>query len=134
MGKEMDGFGKRSQMPRISVSCSLQACILYSFSSFILAPTFLSVFCKPAQPSMKCVGTFHHRNPITVVKQSKSSSSRIFGIDVNARAAESTPCYTWTTPVQLVGGLRAHREVKTARATELTSPFHRHLRRSLVKL
>ena len=75
VGKEMDAFGKRSQMLRISVSRSLQACTLYSFSSFILAATFLSIFCKPAQPSTKCVGTSHHRNPVTVVKRSKSSST-----------------------------------------------------------
>lgn len=74
VGKEMDKSGKKLQAPRISIS-SLKAYILYSFSSSILAATFLSTFCKPAQENMKCAGTSHHHNPVTVVKQSKPSST-----------------------------------------------------------
>lgn len=136
VGKEMDKSGKRSQTPRISISCSLKACILYSFSSSILAATFLSTFCKPAQENRKCVGTSHHHNPVTVVKQSKPSS--IYFQDTRCiRAVKTTPCCMWTSPLrvswedsgkmQLVGSLQAHQD---GVITEFTFPFDEHPWRS----
>lgn len=132
MGKEMDKFGKRLQTPRISASRSLQACILYSFSSFILAASFLSTFCKPAQENSKCVGTSHHHHPVTVVKQSKPSSA-YFQDMCCIRVVKTTPCYKWTPPlrvswegsgkIQLVGDLQAHQD---GVFIELTLPFDGH--------
>lgn len=132
MGKEMDKFGKRLQTPRISVSRSLQACILYSFSSFILAASFLSTFWKPAQENSKYVGTSHHRHSVTVVKQSKSSSA--YFQDVRCiRVVKTTPCYKWTPPlrvswqgsgkIKLVGDLQAHQD---AVIIELSLPSDGH--------
>lgn len=132
MGKEMDKFGKRSQTPRISVSRSLQACILYSFSNFILATTSLSTFCKRAQENTKCDGTsHHHHHPVIVVKRSKPSLTYFQEMHC-IRVAKTTP-YMWTPPlrvswedsgkIQLVGGHQAHQD---GVITEFILPFDGH--------
>lgn len=96
----MDKFGKRSQTPRISVSRSLQACILYSFSNFILATTSLSTFCKRAQENTKCDGTSHqHHHPVIVVKRSKPSLTYFQEMHC-IRVAKTTP-YMWTPPLRV---------------------------------
>lgn len=129
MGKEMVGFGKRSQMPSISVSRSLQACILYSFSSFILAATLLSIFCKPALPSTKCVGTSPPPQPC-YCGQAVKILINTFSEHNYIRVVKST-AFTCGEPseslrlvkTQFAGGFQAYHEEMS---NEFTFPFQGH--------
>lgn len=97
VGKEMDGFGKRLQMPKISVSCSLQACILNSLG-FILAATSLGIICKPLYPAQSVL--VH----LSITAQSLWSSSQNphqhFWNKHCIGVVKSTFCRMWTVSLR----------------------------------